>query len=139
VNEPVVDSRDHGQDGGHGGALYAHTDTVAFEDGGGRLLVHTLLPHERETVKRGGPGWEFWTPGDEFGGAWGTGKNWPIEDAKGGPLPTDPYLKKMWLTFWGNDLDRISPSNMLHVVPGSWRIEISPAKPSRDDLFLKCP
>jgi len=51
-------------------------------------------------------------------------------------LPSDPYLKKMWLTFWGEDLKQISPSNMLHVVPGSWRIEISPSNPSKDDLFL---
>jgi len=42
----------------------------------------------------------------------------------------------MWLTFWGEDLKKISPSNMLHVVPGAWRIELSPAKPSKDDLFL---
>jgi hypothetical protein len=107
-----------------------------FEDGSGRLLVHTLLPREREVVKRGGPGWEFWTPGDEYGGAWGTGKNWPIEGAQGGPLPPDPYLNKMWHVFWGEDVQRIEPSNMLHVVPGSWRIEISPAKSNEDDLFL---
>ena len=68
--------------------------------------------------------------------AWGSGKNWPIEDAQGGPLPPDPYLHKMWLTFWGDDLTRISPSNMVHVVPGAWRVEISPAKPTKDDLFL---
>jgi len=136
VNEPSVDSKEQRRDEAHGGTLYANAGSFAFEDGGGRLLVHTLLPREHETMKRGGPGWEFWTPGDEFGGAWGTGKNWPIEDAKGGPLPADPYLKKMWLTFWGNDLDRISRSNMLHVVPGSWRIEISPTKPNKDDLFL---
>src|SRR5205814_6985570 len=73
---------------------------------------------------------------DEFGGAWGSGRNWPMEPAEGGPLPDDPYLKKMWLTFWGEDLKKISPSNMLHVVPGAWRIELSPAKPSKDDLFL---
>jgi hypothetical protein len=100
------------------------------------LLVHTLLPREREVIKRGGPGWEFWAPGDEFGGTWGTGKNWPIEGAQGGPLPTDPYLNKMWHTFWGEDVQRIEPSNMQHVVPGSWRVEITPAKANKDDLFL---
>jgi len=136
VNEPRVEAKDQGRDAGHGGTSYSAVDSFTFEDGGGRLLVHTLLPHEREVVKRGGPGWEFWAPGDEFGGAWGSGKNWPIEDAQGGPLPTDPYLHKMWLTFWGDDLQRISPSNMLHVVPGAWRVEISPAKPNKDDLFL---
>jgi len=136
VNEPTVEAPNHGEDVGNGGTSYSGAKSFVFEDGGGRLLVHTLLPRDHETVKRGGTGWEFWTPGDEFGGAWGTGKNWPIEDAKGGPLPTDPYLNKMWKTFWGADLDHISPSNMLHVVPGAWRIEISPSKPSKDDLFL---
>jgi hypothetical protein len=136
VNEPAVASNEQGRDQGHGGTSYASADRFSFEDGGGRLVVHTLLPRERQTVKRGGPGWEFWTPGDEFGGAWGSGKNWPIENAEGGPLPADPYLQKMWRTFWGADLDHISPSNMLHVVPGAWRIEISPAQPNKDDLFL---
>jgi hypothetical protein len=136
VNEPAVEANEQGRDAGHGGTSYSNAQAFTLEDGGGRLLVHTLLPRDREITKRGGPGWEFWAPGDEFGGAWGTGKNWPIEDAKGGPLPSDPYLKKMWLTFWGEDLDHISPSNMLHVVPGAWRIEISPSKPSKDDMFL---
>ena len=136
VNEPTVEATNHGADIGNGGTSYSGAKNFVFEDGGGRLRVHTLLPRDHETIKRGGTGWEFWTPGDEFGGAWGTGKNWPIEDAKGGALPTDPYLNKMWKTFWGADLDHISPSNMLHVVPGAWRIEISPSNPSKDDLFL---
>ena len=136
VNEPTVEATDRGHDVGHGGTSYSSAANFTFEDGSGRLLVHTLLPREREIVKRGGPGWEFWAPGDEYGGPWGTGKNWPIEEAQGGPLPSDPYLNKMWHTFWGDDLQRIMPSNMLHVVPGAWRIEVSPAKPSNDDLFL---
>jgi len=136
VNEPSIVASDLGHDAGHGGTSYSDAANFTFEDGSGRLLVHTLLPREREVVKRGGPGWEFWTPGDEFGGAWGTGKNWPIEEAQGGPLPTDPYLNKMWHTFWGDDLKRIMPSNMLHVVPGAWRVEITPAKANKDDVFL---
>ena len=136
VNEPTVEAKESGHDIGHGGTSFSNASEFKFEDGGGKLLVHTLLPREHEIVKRGGPGWEFWTPGDEFGGAWGSGRNWPIEDAKGGPLPDDPYLKKMWKTFWGADLDHISASNMLHVVPGAWRVELSPAKPRKDDLFL---
>lgn len=136
VNEPQVDAAGSGHDVGHGGTLYPNASTFTFEDGDGRLLVHSLLPQEREVVKRGAPGWEFWTPGDEFGGAWGTGKNWPIEGAQGGPLPDDPYLRKMWKTFWGEDLDHISPSNMKHVVPGAWRVEVSPARASKEDLFL---
>lgn len=136
VNEPSVESVEPGKEIGHGGTLYPNASTFTFEDGDGQLLVHPLLPQEREVVKRGGPGWEFWTPGDENGGGWGTGKNWPIEGAQGGPLPDDPNLKKMWKTFWGEDLDRISPSNMKHVVPGAWRVELSPARPSKEDFFL---
>jgi hypothetical protein len=42
----------------------------------------------------------------------------------------------MWHTFWGEDVQRIEPSNMQHVVPGAWRVEITPAKANKDDLFL---
>jgi hypothetical protein len=98
--------------------------------------MHSILPREREVVVRGGPGFEFWTPGDEYGGAWGSGKNWPLDPPEGGPLPTDPYLRKMWLTFWGGDMQKLSPSNRRAVVPGGWRIEVSPARPARDDVFL---
>jgi len=136
VNEPTVSAEKPGKDIGHGGTAYFNASSFTLQDGEGQLLVHTLLPSEHEIVKRGGPGWEFWTPGDEHGGSWGTGRNWPIEDAQGGPLPEDPYLKKMWKTFWGEDLDHISPSNMRHVIPGSWRIELSPAKPSKENFFL---
>jgi hypothetical protein len=116
--------------------LYRNARTVTFEDGDGRLRVHSLLPRAREVVVRGGPGFEFWTPGDEYGGAWGSGKNWPLEPPEGGPLPSDPYLKKMWQTFWGGDMERLAPSNRRAVVPGGWRIEVSPEKPARDDVFL---
>ena len=98
--------------------------------------MHPILPVERDLVARGGPGFEFWTPGDEYGGDWGSGKNWPLEPPEGGPLPSDPYLKKMWLTFWGEDMKALSPSNRRAVVPGSWRIEISPTRSSREDVFL---
>jgi hypothetical protein len=109
---------------------------VTFEEGEGRLAVHPLLPRAREVIVRGGPGFEFWTPGDERGGAWGSGQNWPLEPPEGGPLPDDPYLRKMWRTFWGDDLDRLSPSNRRAVVPGAWRIEVSPAEASKEDVFL---
>ena len=68
---------------GQGGTAYTGAPLVTFEDGGGRLRVHALLPREREVVVRGGPGFEFWTPGDEYGGAWGSGKNWPLDPAGG--------------------------------------------------------
>ena len=42
----------------------------------------------------------------------------------------------MWLTFWGGDLQKLSPSNRRAVVPGGWRIEVSPQEPAREDVFL---
>src|ERR1043165_9623340 len=136
VGKPSVETADKGKDVGHGGTDYTNATTFTYEDGGGRLRVHSLLPREREVIARGGPGWEFWTPGDEFGGAWGSGKNWPLDPAAGGPLPTDPYLRKMWKTFWGEDFEKLLPSNTRAVVPAAWRIEVSPAKPAKEDFFL---
>ena len=136
VSEPQVDGGGPPQAVGQGGTSRRDVSLVTFEDGGGRLRVHLLLPREREVVTRGGAGWEFWTPGDERGGAWGSGQDWPLDPPEGGPLPDDPYLKKMWKTFWGEDLARLSPSNRRAVVPGAWRIEVSPARPARDDVFL---
>jgi hypothetical protein len=121
---------------GQGGSAYADARVITFEDGQGRLRVHSVLPLARDVIARGGPGWEFWTPGDERGGAWGSGQDWPLDPPEGGPLPEDPYLKKMWKTFWGADLERLSPSNRRSVVPGAWRIEISPKTPAREDVFL---
>ena len=135
VNEPRV-AVENGRAISNGGTAYANASVFTYEDGQGRLRVHSLLPRERDVVKRGGPGWEFWTPGDEFGGAWGTGKNWPLEPAEGGLLPADPYLHKMWKTFWGDDFNRLLPSNKRAVVPAAWRVEVSPAKPAKEDFFL---
>jgi hypothetical protein len=42
----------------------------------------------------------------------------------------------MWKTFWGQDYDRIEKSNRKNVVPGAWRVEVSPTEPSDEDLFL---
>ena len=125
-----------GRSVGQGGTAYADAPLVTFTDGDGRLRVHALLPASREVTVRGGESWEFWTPGDERGGGWGSGKNWPLDPPEGGPLTTDPYLARMWKTFWGEDFTKLSPSNRRAVVPGAWRIEVSPAAPSRDDLFL---
>ena len=135
VKEPIVSST-NGQDVGHGGTAYANATVFTYEDGQGRLRVHSLLPRSHEVVKRGGPGWEFWTPGDEFGGTWGSGKNWPLDPPEGGPLPTDPYLRKMWKTFWGEDFEKLLPSNTRAVVPAAWRVEVTPSKPAKEDLFL---
>jgi len=136
VGEPSVIAEAKGRDIGHGGMAYANATVFTSEDGQGRLRVHSLLPREREVVKRGGPGFEFWTPGDEFGGAWGTGKNWPLDPPAGGSLTTDPYLRKMWKAFWGDDFEKLLPSNTRAVVPAAWRIEVSPAKPAKEDFFL---
>jgi hypothetical protein len=121
---------------GHGGTLHEDAEAVLFEDGGGALRVHALLPRSRDVIVRGGSGFEFWTPGDEFGGDWGSGKNWPLDPPEGGPLPDDPYLKRMFRTFWGQDMDCLSPSNRRAVVPGAWRMEVTPQQPKREDIFL---
>jgi hypothetical protein len=135
VSEPKVVAPAAGATVGHGGTGYRDASLVTFEDGGGRLRVHSLLPREREVVVRGGPGSEFFTPGDERGGAWGSGQNWPLDPPEGGPLPDDPYLQKMWKTFW-DGIDRLSRSNRRAVVPGAWRMEVSPVAPSKEDVFL---
>jgi len=136
VNEPRVVAPAAGSGDGHGGTVYRDASVVTFEDGEGRLRVHSLLPRGREVTVRGGPGFEFWTPGDERGGAWGSGQDWPLEPAEGGPLPANPYLNKMWRTFWGEDLGRLSPSNRRAVVPGAWRMEVSPVEARKQDVFL---
>ena len=41
----------------------------------------------------------------------------------------------MWKTFW-DGIDRLSPSNRRAVVPGGWRMEVSPVVPSKEDVFL---
>jgi hypothetical protein len=136
VSKPLLPANSRGKDVGHGGTSYSTASTFTYEDGNGRLRVHSLLPREKDLITRGGPGWEFWTPGDEFGGAWGSGKNWPLDPPAGGPLPADPYLRKMWKTFWGDDFEKLLPSNTRAVVPAAWRVEVSPAKPAREDFFL---
>ena len=98
--------------------------------------MHSLLPKERVITRRGGGGNEFYAPGDDHGGAWGSGENWPLEPPEGAPLPENPKLRRMWKLFWGEDFNRIQPSNRKNVVPGSWRVEVSPASPSEEDLFL---
>ncbi len=137
VNAPAVEGADGPpRDVGHGGTSWPNASLATFEEGGGRLRVHVVLPQSREVIVRGGPGWEFWTPGDEKGGEWGTGANWPLDPPEGGPLPADPVLRRMWKTFWGPDFERLSPSNRRSVVPGAWRLEVTPAVPARDDRFL---
>ena len=134
VNQPSVD-----QDGGNGPAgaqEFRDAKSFRFADGSGELLVHSLLPKQRVVTRRGGTGAEFYTPGDDQGGSWGSGQNWPLEPERGGPLPEDPKLRRMWKLFWGEDFDRILPSNRKNVVPGAWRVEVSPSTPAEEDFFL---
>jgi hypothetical protein len=42
----------------------------------------------------------------------------------------------MWEQFYDNDIPRIKRSNRRNVVPGSWRVEISPSQPQLEDHFL---
>ena len=134
VNQPSVD-----QDAGrHTGEAkeFKNASTFRFREGSGELLVHSLLPRERIVTRRGGAGHDFYTPGDDHGGPWGSGENWPLEPQEGGPLPQDPKIQHMWKTFWGDDFSKISPSNRKNVVPGGWRIEVSPSLPAEEDFFL---
>jgi hypothetical protein len=134
VNPPLVDQ---GEGQGTGEAKeFRDASTFRFRDGSGELLVHSLLPRERVLTRRGGPGHDFYTPGDDHGGAWGSGGNWPLDPTDGGPLPEDSNLQHMWKTFWGDDFSSISASNRKKVVPGAWRVEVSPLRPSEEDLFL---
>jgi hypothetical protein len=133
VNEPVLQAT-NGVDVGNGGTSYTNAPAFRFEEGRGRLRVHSLLP--RDVIKRGGPGNEFWTPGDAAGGDWGSGQNWALEPAEGGPLPVDELLRKMRKTFYGENFQRLARSNRRSVVPGSWRVEVSPRTPANEDFFL---
>lgn len=134
VNEPLFTAPGHPV--AHGGTDYAAAPNFRFQNLGGELFVHCLLPAQRSVLKRGGPGFEFWTPGNERGGDWGSGENWPLEPSAGGPLPQDPRLRDMWRKFWGDDFEKLQPSNRKNVVPGAWRVEVTPTVPATADLFL---
>lgn len=134
VNQPSVDE-DAGQ-GSPEAREFKSAKTFRVHEGHGELLVHSLLPRNRVVTRRGGPGRDFYTPGDDKEGAWGSGSNWPLEPAEGGPLPDDPKLVRMWKAFWGDDFSRIASSNRKNVVPGAWRIEVSPSDEAEEDFFF---
>jgi hypothetical protein len=134
VSEPSFNATGHTT--GHGATDYPDASSFRFNDAEGELLVHSLLPEKRIVTKRGGPDYEFWTPGNERGGEWGSGENWPLEPAEGGPLPQDPRLHSMWKKFWGDDFQKLERSNRKNVVPGAWRVEVSPAAAAAEDHFL---
>ena len=134
VNQPRVE-QDEGS--GVGGVReFPNARTFRFSEGSGEVLVHSLLPKDRVVTRRGSGGNDFYTPGNDHGGAWGTGENWPLDPPEGGPLPDDPKLRRMWKLFWGDDFNKILPSNRKNVVPGAWRVEVSPTLPAEEDFFL---
>ena len=134
VDMPWVDGTAAHADNGE--EIFGNAESFRFQEGQGEILVHTLLPANHITSRRGGAGHEFWTPGDTDGGAWGSGRNWELEPAEGGPLPSDPVELAMWRGFYGNDIQSIERSNRRNVIPGSWRVEVTPSQPQLDDLFL---
>jgi hypothetical protein len=134
VNEPYFPATGRPVD--HGGTEFSDAKEFRFNDQEGELLVHCLLPEKRMVTKRGGRGNEFWTPGNDRGGGWGSGQNWPLDPAEGGPLPEDPQLRRIWKSFWGPDFGKLERSNRRNVVSGAWRVEVSPALPASEDLFL---
>jgi hypothetical protein len=134
VNMPWIDGT--GTAAGNGEEKFGNAGQFRMQEGEGEILVHTLLPANHVTSRRGGAGHEFWTPGNATNGPWGSGRNWPLEPAEGGPLPDDPIERAMWKKFYDNDIPRIERSNRRNVVPGSWRVEVTPALPQLEDLFL---
>ena len=134
VNTPWIEGT--GTPSGSGEESFGNAAKFRLQEGEGEILVHTLLPETHVTARRGGTGYEFWTPGDANGGAWGSGRNWPLEPADGGPLPADPVERAMWQKFWGDDFTHIRSSNRRNVVPGAWRVEVSPSRPQLEDHFL---
>jgi hypothetical protein len=134
VTRPWVDGS--GASSSNGEEVFGNAGRFRFQEGEGEILVHTLLPVNHVTARRGGTGHEFWTPGDTDGGAWGSGRNWALEPSEGGPLPSDPVELAMWQKFYGNDIRSIERSNHRNVVPGSWRVEVTPSQSQPEDLFL---
>ena len=134
VNIPWIEG--NGTLSSNGEETFGKAGRFRLQEGEGELLVHTLLPKDHITSRRGGAGNEFWTPGDAEGGLWGSGRNWELEPAEGSPLPHDPVKLAMWKTFYGNDIKSVESSNRRNVVSGSWRVEVSPAQPQLEDLFL---
>jgi len=134
VNMPWIDGT--GTKSSNGEETFGNAGWFRMQDGEGEILVHTLLPANHVTARRGGEGHEFWTPGDTNGGPWGSGRNWALEPAEGGPLPDDPVERAMWEKFYDNDISRIKRSNHRNVVPGSWRVEVSLSQSQLEDHFL---
>ena len=89
VNEPSIDQDP--RQGVPGAKEFKNASIFCFREASGELLVHSLLPRERMVTRRGGTRNDFYTPGDDHGGSWGTGENWPLEPQEGGPLPQHAF------------------------------------------------
>ena len=137
VDEPRVEGPEKGVGIGDGGTRYANAATVTFDEGEGRLRVHTLLPREREVVVRGGPGFEFWTPGDAKGGAVGLGPELAPRSARRAvPCRTTPTSGRCGRPSGEATSTGSRPPTAGRWCRAAWRIEVSPARPALDDVFL---
>ena len=76
----------------------------------GRLFCRTVFPENAKLNKIGGPGKQFWSDG----------RNWPL------PVLTPDD--------WNFSRARLVPDT--HELLGQWRMEVTPAKPATDDVFL---
>ena len=76
----------------------------------GRLFCRTIFPENAKLTKIGGPGKQFWSDG----------RNWPLPVLS----PAD----------WNFSRARLVPDT--HELLGQWRMEVTPAKPATDDIFL---
>ena len=76
----------------------------------GRMFCRTVFPENAKLTKIGGPGKQFWSDG----------RNWPMPVLK----PDD----------WNYNNARQLPDT--HELLGQWRMEVTPAKPATDDVFL---
>ena len=83
-------------------------DTFRCDEGDGRLFCRTLLPERATLTPIGGPGKEFWS----------NGRNWELNENFKGRL---------------QEFEERTGKAMLL---GNWRMEVSPAKPGREDIFL---
>ncbi|HEY6376799.1 MAG TPA: heparinase II/III family protein, partial [Edaphobacter sp.] len=79
VNMPWIEGT--GTPSNNGEETFGNAGQFRMQEGEGEILVHTLLPANHVTARRGGAGHEFWTPGDTSGGPWGSGRNWALEPA----------------------------------------------------------
>jgi len=78
------------------------------EEGDGRLFCRTLFPRQAKLTRIGGPGKEFWA----------NGINWELNDV----------VKKR------NEKQKKETGRPMLL--GNWRVEVSPAAPRTDDVFV---